>query len=814
MILSDEQKRIVRLSAGKHLVLSPPGTGKTELLALRVENALNKGVPSEKMVCLTFTNRAYREMKVRIEKKYPENDVFVGNIHRFCAQWLIKNKIISSFVSLMDEDDSNQLLGEAKKLTHYPGETRNEILIRLSTFLVQKELGFRKEILLPPPENEILSPVQDKEVCKKYQELKCQNTLLDYDDLLTNTIFALYKNPSVSPKYSWVQADEAQDLNPLQWEIVNLISAEDAHQVLFGDYDQAIFSFMGSKIERLVEMEKKYELHMLRKNYRSPSYLLDVFSKYAMQNFPHSRYAKTTSDRTSPPDGDSLLLAEINGSEEDEAEYIVRCLLSGLLKKSSGQTAILVRYNATAETFSRLLDEGSMNHFKISGFDLFHRKTIKDMLAFLFCLSDPTDRTSWFRLFHLFGGCSTLQEAREFVTMLFLEGVFPTDVLAGEIGKPMIEFADIYRRGRFVVFDTETTGLDVNVDDIIQIAAIEILDGKIGRDFEVYLKTEKSLEKTEKIHNISTALLEKCGVEPKKALSLFVEFTGNDPLVAHNISFDREILFANMTRYGLPEFPRRKYFDTCDLIRRLYPKRVSYKLSDLLEDFSVSGKNTHNALEDVRATVNLIKFFIPQIEKKGAFQFARFTEDPGLRKFRKNFAAFWALCMQNLDTPVSLAKFARAFLSFAEETVNYKIDDKEEAEISKLLNYMEARCGTEPLKKLLKKRVSDYRYFKEADLVLEDERIVVSTVHKAKGLQFENVIIPGCVQDVYPHWNSKKEEQRNEDARLLYVAMSRAMSRLVLTTHSIFKSKNGYKFTRQRSPFLECITQNFLKKRV
>ena len=86
-----------------------------------------------------------------------------------------------------------------------------------------------------------------------------------------------------------------------------------------------------------------------------------------------------------------------------------------------------------------------------------------------------------------------------------------------------------------------------------------------------------------------------------------------------------------------------------------------------------------------------------------------------------------------------------------------------------------------------------------------DERIVVSTVHKAKGLQFENVVVPECVEGVYPWWNAETDEARNEDARVLYVAMTRAMKRLILTSHTIFVNQWGKRFPKRRSPFLECV---------
>jgi len=137
------------------------------------------------------------------------------------------------------------------------------------------------------------------------------------------------------------------------------------------------------------------------------------------------------------------------------------------------------------------------------------------------------------------------------------------------------------------------------------------------------------------------------------------------------------------------------------------------------------------------------------------------------------------------------------------------LNRKDLGNVAKLLRHMEIRCAEAPLKTLLKKHIPEYRYFREADLVTGDERIVVSTVHKAKGLQFENVVVPECVDDIYPWWNSETDEARTEDARVLYVAMTRAMKRLILSNHTISVNQWGRRFHKKRSPFLRCVESCF-----
>lgn len=816
IILSEEQKAIVELVDGQHLVLAPPGTGKTELLTQRVNIALQRGINSEQIICLTFTNRAAKGMKERIVEKHPNNGVFIGNIHHFSSNFLFKNKLIPQFTSLLDEEDSNLLLIEAKTMENYTGDIFHPDLLRLNTMIKQQKLNFPKNILLPP-EKPIPNIELATKVCERYEALKEESAMLDFDDLLTLTYYNLTtKNNYNLTKYSWIQVDEVQDLSPIQWEIIKSISAIDAHKVFFGDYEQAIFSFMGARLERLHAIEKECKVHNLQRNFRSPSYLLQIYIDYAKTHLNPSWKKDPIPEKILSPTNDALIIANINGTSTEEACFIVDHLLSTLSSEEGKQTAILVRWNNTADLFSSILKSKDIEHFKISGYDLFRRKLIKDILAFLGCLENELDRVSWFRIFNIFGKIPTLKKSRHFVNSLFEVGFIPTDFLNENSGETNVleNFLNAYQNGRIVVFDTETTGLDTEIDDIIQIAAVEIIKGNIGKTFEIYLNTEKSLEKTEHIHNISKEFLSKHGVNAKEALLKFNDFINGDVLLAHNLNFDWDILSSNYSKnqIELVNHNLSSKFDSIDITRRIFPKLNSYKLGDLIVSLKFQGSNTHNALDDVKATANLIQFLIPELQNKLKLQKTFYDQNKSsFENFHKNLFPFWHKCFENLEVSTSFPEFILNYVDYLKEAVNYKIENEDEYHLSKLLRHMEIKCANKTLSLLLKKHVPDYKLYKEADLIIGDEKIVISTVHKAKGLEFENVIVPECVTDVYPSWASKTEEERKEDARTLYVALSRAMKRLIITTHSISVNKYGRSFPRTKTPFINCIEKYFNK---
>lgn len=163
-----------------------------------------------------------------------------------------------------------------------------------------------------------------------------------------------------------------------------------------------------------------------------------------------------------------------------------------------------------------------------------------------------------------------------------------------------------YHNGRVVVFDTETTGLDVLNDDIIQIAAIAVVKGVRTAQINFHFATDKSLSPTQKIHNISNEELSKKAIDKKTGLTLFTDFIGSDPIIAHNVIYDYQILNSNLAKVGLAPVYKNKTFCTLKSSRLVFPEIKSHKLSNLIKELSLEGVNSHDALDDTTATVNLL----------------------------------------------------------------------------------------------------------------------------------------------------------------------------------------------------------------
>ncbi len=842
MKLTEEQNKIVKLNLGQHLVLAPPGTGKTELLVQRLSNAVKNGISQEKMICLTFTNRAAKNMIDRVEKEIGKHDIFIGNIHSFCNIFLRKNKIIPQSTLLLDEEDVELLFKELKQnlesivIDRYNDKERNintNELLALNTLLKQKKLSFSEKII-----QKVSIEYYDKinennalEICKQYERIKHESNFIDFDDLLTLTYNYLNNNQNKESVFEWLQIDEVQDLNPLQWAIVNKITDQQSHRVFFGDYEQAIFSFMGAKLEILDKVAETCEVHELQKNFRSPQYLLDLYNKYAKYWLNPKWKFEPQSLNELKQTSNSLAYREVKipheikkedrygkehydikyySTEDEEIAWIIE---KKLPREPKENTAILVRTNTTADKFANKFNELGVNYFKISGFDLFRRKIIKDLMAFFNIIVNDKDRNSWIRNFHLYGKIKTLKESRSFINYMFSIGINPFDFIDGKIRISYLDdFLSYFKNKRVVVFDTETTGLDTNNDDIIQIAAIEIIDGKFGEIFEVYINTDKDLNESEKIHHISKECLDNVAIDRIEALTSFLNFIENSVIIAHNLKYDYDMLNSNLKRYGLNQLSNNiiKY-DSVEIAKRIYPKLPSYKLEYLLQKLNIEGKNSHNALDDVKATANLILSFEDKIRNNSLVR-EEFTQNNLIiiENFRDRFIPLYKAVAGKVSNFLPIHEVVGMVVSYMADHLKYKMEDNIYDEIDKLLRHMEFQCKIDEVLSNIKNYIPEYVKYKESDLVLGNEKIIIATVHKAKGLEFENVIIPGCTDDNYPSYYSKKDGEKSiiEDARLLYVAMTRTKKRLLITSHTlkIIQTKRGpWELNQIPSRFLKPI---------
>lgn len=886
--LDKYQIPVVEASQGHHLVLASPGCGKTHILAERIRYARERGVKYEDMLCLTFTNRAAREMTNRIQKVVGGDfsELMVGNVHRFCSKFLFEQGRIPADSAIIDDEEAVSIIADYRNEDE-EGVTRDfnrykgyQTIIFFQHFIYQLEHQHPWKYYLHPESFTDDDREAVKHICASqkieydeqavvniyhhaqeymdeanapglygktadrirvllwkmyyagcYARYKEENHLFDFEDLLLYT-YDIYRSDPTCKRYPWIQVDEVQDLNGMQLAIIDLLTAEDNPMVMYlGDEQQAIFSFMGAKVETLtlLKMRCKGNIHHLQRNHRSPKYLLDVFNDYAEKQLKIDRELLPLSDNdTKATSGDLRIIH--SSTIEAEHKDITTEALSLYEQNKEERTAVIVSANSDADRISEAMTEAGLTHFKVSGRDLFDTPDVKLLLAHLSVLSNEHNSIAWTRIMKGVRAFPSHALARRFNWKLKQLALSPSDFLLYPESCYTAEFLRAYNEEEIVVFDTETTGLNVFQDDIIEIAAIRIKGGEVvGEPLDLYIETDKPIlpmlgDKENPMYAIyhekmSTGELR----SPSDALQRFLAYVGTSPILGHNANYDYNILDNNLQRYCKDTMQAHdiRCFDSLKLIRLLAPSLHSYKLESLLETFHLAGVNSHQAIDDVKATVSLVRLCAEKAREKQAQQ-AAFIRHPKVKPFanvlRSNYGECYREAVNRLyklstdHEPALVSELSAAYNAFHSDGLINDIP-----RLDYILRYLRIDMLTDEtvanaLAPQLSQYVMDINTLKEADFCNSKsilERIYVTTVHKAKGLEFDNVIIFDAADGRYPNAYNKSKQQDEEDARKFYVAMSRAKRRLFIAYALQRIDRHGRVFNRDLTPLMDSIQKYF-----
>ena len=886
--LDKYQVPVVEASQGYHLVLASPGCGKTHILAERIRYARERGVKYEDMLCLTFTNRAAREMTNRIQKVVGGDfsELMVGNVHRFCSKFLFEQGRIPADSAIIDDEEAVSIIADYRNEDE-EGVTRDfnrykgyQTIIFFQHFIYQMEHQHPWKYYLHPESftdddreavkhicasqkieydeqavvniyhhaqeymDEANAPGLDGKTADRirvllwkmyyancYARYKEENHLFDFEDLLLYT-YDIYRSDPTCKRYPWIQVDEVQDLNGMQLAIIDLLTAEDNPMVMYlGDEQQAIFSFMGAKVETLtlLKMRCKGNIHHLQRNHRSPKYLLDVFNDYAEKQLKIDPELLPLSDNDTKATSGDLRIIHSSTIEAEHKDITTEALCLYEQNKEE-RTAVIVSANSDADRISEAMTEAGLTHFKVSGRDLFDTPDVKLLLAHLSVLSNEHNSIAWTRIMKGVRAFPSHALARRFNWKLKQLALSPSDFLLYPESCYTAEFLRAYNEEEIVVFDTETTGLNVFQDDIIEIAAIRIKGGEVvGEPLDLYIETDKPIlpmlgDKENPMYAIyhekmSTGEL----LSPSDALQRFLAYVGTSPILAHNANYDYNILDNNLQRYCKDTMQAHEIrcFDSLKLIRLLAPSLHSYKLESLLETFHLAGVNSHQAIDDVKATVSLVRLCAEKAREKQAQQVA-FIRHPKVKPFanvlRSNYGECYREAVNRLyklstdHEPVLVSELSAAYNAFRSDGLINDIP-----RLDYILRYLRIDMLTDEtvanaLAPQLSQYVMDINTLKEADFCNSKsilERIYVTTVHKAKGLEFDNVIIFDAADGRYPNAYNKTKQQDEEDARKFYVAMSRAKRRLFIAYALQRVDRHGRVFNRDLTPLMDSIQKYF-----
>ena len=406
--LNKEQQQAVQHTEGPLLILAGAGSGKTKVLTVRIAHLLAQGVNPYEILSITFTNKAAKEMKSRVEGLVGDvaNRIWLSTFHSFCAKFLrfeLDNFLgYNSNFTIYDTSDSQAVIKAALKALnlddkYYPvgamiaaiSDAKNKLLFA-SDFRKQARDFYQQKVA---------------DVYEYYERELRKNNALDFDDLLLVAVKLLQSNEAVLDKYSkrfrYVMIDEYQDTNHAQYLLAKLLASHWKNIAVVGDADQSIYAWRGADIQNILDFEKDYPnctSIKLEQNYRSTKIILDAANAVIENNEGRPKKNLWT-DKT---EGAKIQHFTAQ-SEHEEAAFIG----DTIAKKHDihgvpyGDMAILYRTNAQSRVLEEALIKRALPYIMVGGTKFYDRKEIKDVLAYLRVLYNPFDDLSLLRIINV-----------------------------------------------------------------------------------------------------------------------------------------------------------------------------------------------------------------------------------------------------------------------------------------------------------------------------------------------------------------------------------------------------------------------------
>lgn len=839
-----KQQQVINELNQNILLSAGAGTGKTNVLSYRVANILNKNrANADEILCLTFTNKACRELKNRITSQLDfetTNKITIRTIHGFAYQVITTTAkkaqtIFKEFV-IFDDEDQKTLIRQT--IANFPKARALDIQYIVNCIEQLKQERALKHIYTEDIEadyttiyhqhlkfNKTFNQQQSDNLMKFFQfdglniiinyELALQQMHgLDYKDLIANA-YRLFQDENICSswrkRYKYIMIDEMQDTSSFEYTMLeNLFPANNI--MLCGDEFQTIYEWRGSNPQKiLTAFTEKYNPLIINfnENYRSTKLLLEMayntlINLFCKETILHS-YAKNLLSKSSEL-GHKIELKQAN-SLANEAQWIFQNIVNLLpLVKTPTQIAILVRQNNylqnltlhlnyLANIYNQKNQEAPIHFIQIDNIRFFKRQEIKDVLSIMKYLINPNDYLSLQRILVNLIPNIGIRTIKQISSAEYLQnGLRLSDFINANFQNPNYEpFSDLisaYLSKDIIVFDIEGTGTDIFADNIIQLSAIKIRKGKKIAEFNRYLKSDKPVNDSEKVHHISDEYLQTHGENPKLVLQEFCQFIQDVIITGHNIrGYDMDILNQNLLKHNLkPVDFSNINFDTLDLVRRFYPNLPNHKLEFLSNHFQFETKSNHNSLDDVFATGELLHKLledkiIPTAKKRSELinkQKNKFIHVAQI--FQKLHSILNDnLLLENLITQI-VKEFDLVNIYKANATQDGAVRLENIRNLFRLAKAeLNSHRGTNGIKELLQ-----YASLSNTDLdalTSSHPKIPIITIHQAKGLEFDYEFLAGMNDDIFPsYFSTRNGSITEEEKRLFYVAITRAKNALFLSS--------------------------------
>jgi len=404
--LTIPQQSAVEHLRGPLLILAGPGSGKTRVVTRRIANLLAHNVPQRQILAITFTNKAAREMADRVQVLSPGSKVWISTFHRFCARLLRQYGEavgLQSNFTILDTSDQKQAIRTVVQEMDIDGSvySPDKILWRISS---------AKNDLLTPErfQQKLEHSVGDHweaivgKVYPAYQKWLLASNAVDFDDLLIHAVTMLSDNEelrkTLGDRYRYVMVDEYQDTNAAQYQLIAALASQHRNLCVTGDPDQSIYGWRGARIENILHFERDFPETVtirLEQNFRSTKGILDSADALIVNNLKR----KHKSLLTDQPEGEPVRLLRFDDSTMESdgiAEEIQSLIRTGT--HTWNDVAIFYRVNALSRQMETALTRKRIPFQVAAGVSFYDRTEIRDLLAYLRLIENPSDQTAFLRI--------------------------------------------------------------------------------------------------------------------------------------------------------------------------------------------------------------------------------------------------------------------------------------------------------------------------------------------------------------------------------------------------------------------------------
>ncbi len=440
--LDEEQQNAVLNSEGRSIIIAGPGSGKTRVVTYKIVHLISGGVSPKKILLMTFTKAAAKEMISRARQVTGRdlNEMVAGTFHSVCNLFLRKYAQHIGYdnnFTILDRDDSKDLmrLVRSRVLSRMPSEMKKliphpEVLVSINSYMMNTLSDLSTAIKRKNPmlldNYEIIS-----EILAEYSIEKKKQNVMDFDDLLVNTLRLLQEKPKVkerlSEQFEWILVDEFQDTNKVQYMIVEELASKHGNIFVVGDDAQSIYSFRGARFENVEDFINVpgTRIFRIQTNYRSTQSIVDLVNAL----IPTRSVPKVL--KAVRPGGEKPVVVK-TFDEEEQAQFVgqrIEELVEEGLKFSD--IAVLYRTHKFSMRIEMELASRGIPYRILSGLRFVELAHIKDVLAFLRIVLNPLDAVSWVRVSKLFEGVGdkTASKLADTVSRYIQSGVSYLDAI-------------------------------------------------------------------------------------------------------------------------------------------------------------------------------------------------------------------------------------------------------------------------------------------------------------------------------------------------------------------------------------------------